>query len=80
MPDDRTTVTELATALGTLGLGDLRSTLASRPEQLDIPDATWQQLDTLYASTRFDAEFATAFANGRAFSRPTTPSGDGARA
>ncbi len=67
MPDDRTTVTELATALGTLGLGDLHSTLASRPEQLDIPAATWQQLDTLYASTRFDAEFATVFANGRAF-------------
>ena len=67
MPDDRTTVTELATALGTLGLGDLPATLARRPGQLDIPDATWQQLDALHASGRFDAEFATAFANGRAF-------------
>jgi hypothetical protein len=67
VPDDRTTVTELATALGTLGLGDLPSTLARRPPQLAIPEATWQHLDALYASARFDAEFATAFANGRAF-------------
>ena len=67
MPDDRTTVTELATALGTLGLGDLRSTLARRPGQLDIPETTWQQLDALYASGTFDTEFGTAFANGRAF-------------
>jgi len=67
VPDDRTTVTELATALGTLGLGDLRATLARRPEQLDIADTTWQQLDELHRSGKFDAEFTTAFANGRAF-------------
>ncbi len=67
MPDDRTTVTELATALGTLGLGDLPSTLARRPGQLDIPEATWQQLEALYGSGTFDTEFATAFRNGRAF-------------
>jgi hypothetical protein len=67
VPDDRTTVTELATALGTLGLGDLSSTLTRRPGQLDIADATWAQLDALYGSGSFDAEFATAFANGRAF-------------
>ncbi len=67
MPDDRTTVTELATALGTLGLGDLPTTLAQRPEQLDITPSTWEQLEALHASGRFDAEFATAFANGEAF-------------
>ncbi|HXQ90395.1 MAG TPA: hypothetical protein VN768_02485 [Acidimicrobiales bacterium] len=67
MPDDRTTVTELATALGTLGTGDLASALARRPGQLDIADATWDQLDALFRSGRFDSEFATAFANGRAF-------------
>jgi hypothetical protein len=67
VPDDRTTVTELATALGTLGIGDLSSTLARRPGQLDIADVTWGELDALYASGRFDGEFATAFANGRAF-------------
>jgi hypothetical protein len=67
VPDDRTTVTELATALGTLGLGDLASTLERRPPQLDIAEATWRQLEDLHASGRFDAEFATAFDNGRAF-------------
>ena len=67
VPDDRTTVTELATALGTLGLGDLPTTLAQRPEQLDITPSTWEQLEALHASGRFDAEFATAFANGEAF-------------
>jgi hypothetical protein len=67
VPDDRTTVTELATALGTLGTGDVRAALARRPGQLDIPEATWQLLDALHASGRFDAEFATAYANGLAF-------------
>jgi hypothetical protein len=67
VPDDRTTVTELSTALGTLGFADLRSALARRPEELDIPDTTWQQLEALHAAGKFDAEFATAFANGRAF-------------
>ncbi len=67
MPDDRTTVTELATALGTLGIEDLRAALSRRPPQLEIPDATWDQLESLSDSGRFDAEFATAFANGRAF-------------
>jgi hypothetical protein len=67
VPDDRTTVTELATALGTLGTEDLRGALSRRPSQLEIPDATWDQLEALSHSGRFDAEFATAFANGRAF-------------
>ena len=38
-----------------------------RPEELSIDGATWDQLGALYRSGRFDAEFATAFANGRAF-------------
>jgi hypothetical protein len=67
VPDDRTTVTELATALGTLGEGDLTRTLARRPGALDIPGAQWDALAALARSGRFDAEFATAFANGRAF-------------
>jgi hypothetical protein len=71
VPDDRTTVTELATGLGTLGLGDLPSTLSRRPGQLVVTDATWDQLDALYRSGSFDAEFATAFANGRAFLEAT---------
>jgi hypothetical protein len=41
--------------------------LVRRPEQLAIPDPTWQQLEALHASGKLDGEFATAFANGRAF-------------
>jgi hypothetical protein len=67
VPDDRTTVTELATALGTLGARDMPEALARRPDELDIPEATWHQLEALHASGRFGAEFATAYANGRAF-------------
>ncbi len=67
MPDDRTTVTELATALGMLGFADVPRSFAGRPDALAITDATWRQLEELHASGRFASEFATAFANGRAF-------------
>ncbi len=67
MPDDRTTVTELATALGMLGFPDLHRALARRPPELAIAEATWRQLEQLCALGRFADEFATAFANGRAF-------------
>ncbi|MGA2521266.1 MAG: hypothetical protein ABSG81_10665 [Acidimicrobiales bacterium] len=67
MPDDRTTVTELATALGMLGFADVQRAFARRPDALAIADATWRQLEELYASGRFAPEFDTAFANGRAF-------------
>ncbi len=67
MPDDRTTVTELATALGMLGSGDVPRALARRPGALAVPDDTWHHLGELHASGRFDAEFVTAFDNGRAF-------------
>jgi len=67
MPDARTTVTELATALGTLRYPTLRSAVDGRPHELAIDAATWDQLGALYRSGRFDAEFATAFANGQAF-------------
>ena len=67
MPDDRTTVTELATALGMLGRVDLPDALARRPVELAVPDGTWHHLGSLHASGRFSDEFATAYANGRAF-------------
>jgi hypothetical protein len=67
VPDDRTTVTELATALGTLGEGDLRRTMRRRPHQLDVSDTAWRSLQMLFESGRFEVEFATAFANGHAF-------------
>ncbi|HXQ63002.1 MAG TPA: hypothetical protein VN796_11755 [Acidimicrobiales bacterium] len=67
MPDDRTTVTELATALGLFAYDDVRAALRARPGELAIPDAAWSRLTDLHASGRFAEEFATAFANGRAF-------------
>lgn len=67
MPADRTLVTELATALGTLPDGDLESALASRPGVMQIGRATWDRLDQLYAAGTFERDFRTAHGNGRAF-------------
>jgi hypothetical protein len=66
MPDDRTTITELGTALGTLPGDDPRSTLAARPEQLRLAPAAWTLLDRIVATGRFAAELTTSFLNGRA--------------
>ncbi len=67
MPDDRTTVTELGTALGTLPYPDPSSALGARPGQLHVDGKTWGHLDKIAASGRFTTELAEAFANGRAF-------------
>jgi hypothetical protein len=66
MPDERTTVTELGTALGTLPFADPRSAVAGRPPQLRIGDEAWDLLDRIDRSGRFATELSTAFANGRA--------------
>ncbi len=66
MPDDRTTVTELGTALGTLPFPDAAAALARRPAQLRITGAVWDLLDSINKSGRFATELATSFANGRA--------------
>jgi hypothetical protein len=67
VPDDRTTVTELATALGMFHYPDVRTALGARPDGLAIPDATWSHLTDLHGAGAFADEFAAAFANGRAF-------------
>jgi hypothetical protein len=67
VPDDRTTVTELATALGMLGYRDVRRALVVRPPALDVTATAWDRLQFLHASGKFQSEFATAFDNGRAF-------------
>ena len=67
MPDDRTTVTELATALGMFPYPDVRTALAHRPDGLAIAAATWSRLAELHGAGALADEFATAFANGRAF-------------
>ena len=67
MPDDRTTVTELGTALGTLPFDTLSAALRSRAAELDLTDTVWDRLQALHASGRFAEEFAAAWANGQAF-------------
>jgi hypothetical protein len=67
VPDDRTTVTELATALGTLPPDSLSASLRARPAALAVPAQTWDLLRRLHASGRFAEEFSAAWANGRAF-------------
>jgi len=64
--DDRTRVTELGTALGTLGYPDPATALARRPTELRVDGGTWDHLTALHTSGSLAVEFATAFANGRA--------------
>ncbi len=66
MPDERTTVTELGTALGTLPFRDAEAAIGRRPGQLRIGDDVWELLDEVGRSRRYTAELNAAFANGRA--------------
>lgn len=66
MADDRTTVTELVTGLGTLSFDDITAAVAARPGQLALDDAMWGRLAGLVDDGRFSAASATAWANGRA--------------
>ncbi len=66
MADDRTRVTELGTALGTLGFPDPATALARRPPELRVDAGVWDHLAALHASGALAVEFGTAFANGRA--------------
>jgi hypothetical protein len=66
MPDERTTVTELGTALGTLPYPNPVRALACRPAQLHVGEEVWDLLDSINGSSRFTTELDTAFANGRA--------------
>jgi hypothetical protein len=67
VPDDRTTVTELGTALGMLPFDGPAAALRARPAQLAVDGAVWDRLGELYRSGRFADEFAAAWANGKAF-------------
>jgi hypothetical protein len=66
VPGERTTVTELGTALGTLPFDDPRSALAARPLELHVADDTWDLLDRIVGTGRYAAELTMSFANGRA--------------
>lgn len=67
MPDDRTTVTELGTALGMLGYATPAEAISARPTALALAPADWDRLTNLHRGGHFVEEFAAAFANGKAF-------------
>ena len=76
MPSDRTTVTELGTGLGMLGLAGIDEALRSRTAVMhSLSPEMWERLDRLRAGGAYDAEFHAAWANGQAFLPPTTACG-----
>ena len=65
---DRTFVTELATALGTLGDEDLDGVIRRRPPvMVNLTDNDWEHLRVLRECGDFAAEFQSGFDNGRSF-------------
>ena len=76
MPSDRTTVTELGTGLGMLGLAGIDESVRSRtPVMHSLSPEMWERLERLHAGGAYDAEFHAAWANGQAF----LAAGDGLR-
>ena len=68
MPSDRTTVTELGTGLGMLGLPGIDQAIESRPAVMhSLSPEMWQHLARLRSGGAYDAEFHAAWENGRAF-------------
>lgn len=67
MPDDRTTITELATALGVTGADSLQEALAERPGNLAVGEASWDRLEGILAASKHSAIALAAFANGAFF-------------
>jgi len=67
MPDDRTFITELTTALGMLGTTDVAEAVMSRPRALRLSDDHWEKLTRLIRGGANSAEVEAAFENGRAF-------------
>jgi hypothetical protein len=68
MPSDRTTVTELGTGLGMLGMAAIDDAVRSRtPVMRSLSPEMWERLEGLRAGGAYDAEFHAAWANGQAF-------------
>jgi len=68
VPSDRTTVTELGTGLGMLGLRDIDEAVRSQtPVMHSLSPEMWERLARLRAGGAYDAEFHAAWANGQAF-------------
>jgi hypothetical protein len=76
MPSDRTTVTELGTGLGMLGLAGIDQALQSRTTAMhSLSPEMWEHLARLRSGGAYDAEFHASWANGQAF----LTAGDGLR-
>jgi hypothetical protein len=68
MPSDRTTVTELGTGLGMLGLAGIDEAVQSgTPVMHSLSPEMWEHLARLRSGGAYDAEFHAAWANGQAF-------------
>ena len=68
MPSDRTTVTELGTGLGMLGLDGIDQAVRSRTGVMhSLSPEMWDRLERLRGGGAYDAEFHAAWANGQAF-------------
>jgi hypothetical protein len=67
MPDNRTFVTELVTALGMLGFADISEAISHKAPQLRISRADWKRLEELVTAGDLEDEARMAFGNGRAF-------------
>ena len=68
MPSDRTTVTELGTGLGMLGLAGIDDAVRTRPAVMhSLSPEMWERLAGLRTGGAYDAEFHAAWANGQAF-------------
>jgi hypothetical protein len=66
--DLRTTITEVVTGLGMLGLDDLESALAARPESITgVAPAVWDDLQRAWKEGRYRDVFTASAMNGRAF-------------
>ena len=71
MPDDRTTITELATALGITGVGSLSEAMDQRPGTLAVEAESWERLDRILARGKYTGIALAAFANGAFFAGHT---------
>jgi hypothetical protein len=70
LADLRTTITELATGLGTLGYTSIPEGLAARPaEMVSVSPETWELLERAYEGGAHDADFERAWSNGIMFAQ-----------
>ena len=67
MPDNRTKITELATALGMTKYPTLKEACQNRPEEIKIDATIWSDLDKIIDEGQFAQYAQKAFSNGKYF-------------